>query len=310
MSPSVDPGSPMSEGGNLSATPWSALDGHLEGFLSDEGDPLVGRWAEGQGPDSPDRIVIRDVLQELTRASVTAKPLLEVGCGAGIEAVGLRSAGLLTKIAYHGVDFTPEMVRTCQDAHPDLKFTQASVYELGASGLSADIVLARHVLEHVPDVKEALAQLWRAANETLIISWFIRPSWFEGDVHTEEITLDTGRGVAHFLQATYGAPDLLAYLHDEIGVAACTRFDFDHIEHSCSIWIMSREPGGGKAGAALHQAGLTARFLDAVAGGQSSNADQSPLSSARQTIEELRSWVHEVEEARDYWKNIADSSIQ
>lgn len=198
------------------STPWSALG---DRFLSE------GDWSVGQGPDAPDRLLLRRLLR-----GEGASSLLEVGCGPGIEIEGLRSAGLLNYIDYVGVDLTPELVAGCSERHPDLSFHVADVQQ--PLPFEADFVWCRHVLEHVEDGEQAMRNLFAAARVAAIVSWFIRPTWKPVDV---------GSGVAEgFLHQTYDARRMIE-VASEIG-AALYRFDIDHHLTRASVWILSRQP--------------------------------------------------------------------
>lgn len=202
------------------STPWSPLG---DRFLSE------GEWAIGQGPDAPDRKLLRRLLVELP----DPVSLLEVGCGPGIEVDGLQQAGLLEDITYTGYDFTPELVDRCRERFPrHASFAVRDVHKISDRGPRADVVWARHLLEHVDDGERALRNLWRVAGEVLLVSWFIRPTWRPTDVGC--VVAD---GFQHW---TYDARRWIS-LAGEIG-ATLYRFDIDHHENRGGVWMLTRRP--------------------------------------------------------------------
>jgi ubiquinone/menaquinone biosynthesis C-methylase UbiE len=112
---------------------------------------------------------IRDAVsrRRLVRAALAAAPgerVLDVGCGPGfycaelVEEVGPQ--GLIV-----GVDASPHMLdlaaRRCQ-GHGNVGFRQADATSLPVESSSFDAAVCVQVLEYVPDVPAALAELHRA----------------------------------------------------------------------------------------------------------------------------------------------------
>jgi SAM-dependent methyltransferase len=221
------------------STPWSPLG---DRFLSD------GVWAIGQGPDAPDRQLLRHLLRNWDAADPT---MIEVGCGPGIEVEGLEAAGLLDTVFYTGFDFTPELVDRCRERFPDVGFEVRDVLTLDEA--PADVVWVRHLLEHVDDGELALRNLWAATGELLIVSWFIRPTW-----QPDEVGCVVADGFQHW---TYDARRWVG-LARELG-AHLYRFDIDHHANRGSVWILSRqrEP---RVAAAAHDFLRSDAFLAAL----------------------------------------------
>lgn len=224
------------------STPWSTVS---VDFLTH------GEWAIGQGPDAPDRRLFRHILQDLLLTKDDLS-VVEVGCGAGIEVEGLKADGLLDRIDYVGLDFTPELIDACRYRNPDVRFALSDVTK--PLLVHGDVVYARHVLEHVEDGFGALRNLIAATRELTVISWFIRPTWRPDEV---------GSGVSDgFLHQTYSAPEMIREAADGRVLA---RFDFDHHLTRCSVWLISDHPGGliGPLTSATDFVSCDA-FLDAV----------------------------------------------
>ncbi len=209
------------------SSPWSGIGAD---FLSE------GTWAIGQGPGAPDRRLVRHLLGEyLARQYPGGDPtLLEIGPGSGIDLAAFAEEGILDGFVYYGVDVTPELVEYLRVKFPGLAFAVGDVATL-AEERKADVVYARHVLEHVEDGERAFRNLWRSARDLLLISWFIRPSWDEREVGT--VVAADG-----FLHQTYSARRW-SEIATELG-ASLYRFDFDHHSTRASLWMLARDRSG------------------------------------------------------------------
>lgn len=205
------------------SSPWSKLS---TDFLSE------GEWAVGQSSNAPDRQLFRALLRRwLDRYDGAGQPkLLEVGFGSGIDLQALADEGLLGAIGYTGYDLTPEFVEHLRERFPEERLEVRDLLQLNEEA-TAGFVWSRHVLEHVEDGYLGLANLWRATSDVLLVSWFIRPSWSEADVHC---------GIADgFLHWTYSARRMIEFKR-ELG-AHLYRFDIDHHLNRASVWLLSRE---------------------------------------------------------------------
>lgn len=221
------------------STPWSEIG---DQFLSE------GDWAIGQGPDAPDRLLFRHLLDLLARKQ---KPsVVEIGCGPGIEIEGLRDAGLLERVDYVGTDFTPELIESCRERHPDVKLALADVND--DLLIHADVVYARHVLEHVEEGGRALRNMTRAARRLTVVSWFIRPTW-----EPRLVRCDVHEG---FIHQNYHAPAMIVAARR--GGNTVFRLDFDHHLTRASVWLIGQQIDQIITAAAEYAA--SNRFLDAL----------------------------------------------
>jgi SAM-dependent methyltransferase len=199
-------------------TPWSKLD--AETFLSQPDETELGRWGIGQGPDAPDRRILRLIVSRARPSS-----FLEVGCGTGIEIKGFEP-GEAVRIGYTGYDFTPRFVNYCKEQYPDLTFDVVDLFDMDELE-TADIVYVRHLLEHVEDGERALHNLCRAAREFVVVSWFIRPSW-EGQ---------TIEQVGEFIHHTYSVREMIRVARQ---YGDLYRYDFDHHFTKASVWVIDK----------------------------------------------------------------------
>lgn len=106
----------------------------------------------GVGPDLEDRV-------DEWLALRGDEALLDVGTGPGDFPGRLRASGHRGRLV--GVDLSPGMVERAREAHPGAEFVQASADALPFPDASFDVLSARHMLYHVPDVSAALAEFAR-----------------------------------------------------------------------------------------------------------------------------------------------------
>ncbi len=142
--------------GNQIWEKWSEED--LYGFLRAE-------YEEGfPGIDYPSRAKVRELVCD--NVSV-----LDVGCSTGVEYEGFKKYGPYVK--YTGVDFTPNSVRIAAKLFPEVPFLMGDIRALPFSAKSFDVVLARHIFEHLPEIERALGELLRVARQKVIIVFFL-----------------------------------------------------------------------------------------------------------------------------------------
>lgn len=104
------------------------------------------------GPDLEDVVDARLALNG-------AEALLDVGSGPGDFPGRLRAAGHRGRLV--GADLSAGMVATAQASHPGVEYVQASADALPFDDQTFDVLTARHMLYHVPDVPAALAEFRR-----------------------------------------------------------------------------------------------------------------------------------------------------
>lgn len=155
-----------------------------EGQLTFDDDDIVARFDA--------RYRTRDIVRrrELVHAALAALPgetILDVGCGPGFFAAELLgqvgSAGSVI-----GVDRSPRMLaaaaRRCA-GHPNVTLHEADATSLPLEPASCDRALSVQVIEYVPDVGAALAELSRALRPGgRVLIWDIdwsTVSWHSGD---------------------------------------------------------------------------------------------------------------------------------
>ena len=85
--------------------------------------------------------------------------LLDVGTGPGSFPGRLRAQGHAGRLV--GLDFSQGMVDEATRAHPNIEFLQGDAMNLPFAHSSFDVVTARHMLYHVPNIRQALEECKR-----------------------------------------------------------------------------------------------------------------------------------------------------
>ncbi len=89
--------------------------------------------------------------------------VLELGCGTGNLWLG-KDERIPSDAAITLTDFSPLMVQKCSEqfkANPIFTFMQADIQDLPFESGTFDIVIANHMLYHVPDIDKALSEVRR-----------------------------------------------------------------------------------------------------------------------------------------------------
>ncbi|HYK70680.1 MAG TPA: class I SAM-dependent methyltransferase [Streptosporangiaceae bacterium] len=100
------------------------------------------------------------VASVLDLAGLTGQEIVtEIGCGNGPYLAGLSRRGHMGRLL--GVDLSPGMLATTRAAVPSAAVTVGDAQRLPLSDGAADVVLAPHMLYHVPDRAAAIAEFRR-----------------------------------------------------------------------------------------------------------------------------------------------------
>lgn len=97
--------------------------------------------------------------------------LLEVGPGPGVDYTrSFRDAA----VRYHAYEGSQTLHDALRQRYPDVDWHLGVIADLAP--LSADVVYARHVLEHQPTLEPAFGQLLAAARRAAVITWYRPPA--------------------------------------------------------------------------------------------------------------------------------------
>ncbi|PIV11376.1 hypothetical protein COY13_03475 [Candidatus Roizmanbacteria bacterium CG_4_10_14_0_2_um_filter_36_35] len=108
--------------------------------------------------------------------------LLDAGCSTGVEAFRLYNKGYLGR--YFGVDNNLKAIKLARKNLSDnqkVKFFSFDLSKLNFKSNYFDIVLTKDVIEHHQYYVKILSELSRLTKKFLILSMFIKPSFFLGD---------------------------------------------------------------------------------------------------------------------------------
>ena len=128
----------------------------IEGFLR----------SEQEGIHSRSRRKIREILLEFPGST-----LLDVACGPAVELEGYKKYKV--NVDYTGIDATPKMIDYARRMFPDGKFKLGDITNIDEADNSFDVVLARHIFEHLPHYKEGMKECFRVARRAVIVNFFI-----------------------------------------------------------------------------------------------------------------------------------------
>jgi len=125
-----------------------------------------------QGVDHGSRVWLRERLREWGETH----SLLDVGCGTGVEYEGIRREGLQTE--YVGLDACERAIALARRTYPETRMRRWWVGDAGhlpCADNSFDVVLLRHVLEHLPDFRPAVREALRVACCQVVLIFFWPP---------------------------------------------------------------------------------------------------------------------------------------
>lgn len=167
--------------------------------------------------DNPSRLFIRDVMLDyMFLHSGKCVSMLDLGCATAVDYDLLSQADVPGDWLYTGVDFTQQLIDRARklfpkDEHPHLSdFVCADIRQrLPFDDESFDVVWVRHVLEHIPDCAEAIAEACRVCSGTLLLIFYMDPQ-LEGSTHTRRV-FPVGYG-SELHETIYARPEIEACL--------------------------------------------------------------------------------------------------
>ena len=130
----------------------------------DELDKLVERLSN---PNVRERQIIREILRKRKPARI-----LDAGCGHATELEGYRLNRI--NIDYVGLDKSYYMLGVAKERHPATPFVRGDINVLPFGNDSFDVVLLKHILEHLPEYQVAIKEALRVSSNLVIINFFHR----------------------------------------------------------------------------------------------------------------------------------------
>lgn len=148
---------------------WGSLIDHLEDFrerghyyTEEEYIQLYAGFPRIQTETDNSQACLERVAAELIPGS-----LLDVGCGTGYLVNYLHKNASVEVTHYSGVDLNVDEAR---DRNlPDTTFVEGKVESLPFPDNAFDVVVCTHLLEHILDIRAAIAELRRVCRKRLII---------------------------------------------------------------------------------------------------------------------------------------------
>lgn len=138
--------------------------------------------------------ILFDVIESLPKSA----RVLDAGCGQGEFAACVT--GLKPSIFMVGVDISPVAVE------PSVQKVTASVLALPFESGSFDLVISRHVIEHLPDGEALISELARVLKpggrlyvecpDVRGLAWFAKPNFYDDPTHARPYTQTALRRLA------------------------------------------------------------------------------------------------------------------
>jgi SAM-dependent methyltransferase len=122
----------------------------------------------GVGIDHPSRAFLASCIR-------AGESVLDVGCGPGVNYEVLLAHGRASH--YVGVDSSEPSIALAQERYPGATFRVCNALALASEfgPHSVDVVLVRHVLEHLPDFEAAMDQTIAVSRRLALFVFFLSP---------------------------------------------------------------------------------------------------------------------------------------
>lgn len=191
---------------------------------------------EGAGPEHPSRIFVASLIE-------SEESVLDVGCGAGAGYESLSLAGKAHR--YVGVDSSEPSVEVARELYPSGDFREGNAIRLRNQFEEAgfDVVVVRHVLEHLPDFLPAMEQAIAVSRRLAVFVFFLTPRLLPFGVRKLDAGLNrpalytyiySRRAIDRFLARS----GLYRRWYDDIGISRAGWL----ANEPNSVLIVSREP--------------------------------------------------------------------
>lgn len=166
---------------------------------------------EGAGQEHPSRAFVAALIRE-------GESVLDVGCGAGAGYEVLAAAGRASR--YVGVDSSEPSIDVARALSPagDFRVGNATALLPQFGAQSFDVVVVRHVLEHLPDFELAMEQAVAVAGRLAVFVFFLTPRALPFGLRK----LDPGLNRPDFYTYIYSRPAIDRFL-TRAGLDGCWR---------------------------------------------------------------------------------------
>jgi len=183
---------------------------------------------EGAGKEHPSRAFVASQIRP-------GESVLDVGCGAGVGYESLAAAGLDS--SYMGVDSSGPSIEIARELYPGGEFRVGNATTLAAQfgANSFDVVVVRHVLEHLPDFELAMGEAISVASRLAIFVFYLTPRTLPFGVRK----LDPGHGRPQFYTYIYSRRAINQFLSKR---SLCWQW-FDNLGLSRAGWFANEVNG-------------------------------------------------------------------
>lgn len=134
---------------------------HKYGSIGRAFDNWMGDYSEHA------RVYFRNKVKELQ-----LKTVLDVGAGKAVDYDGFKTE--MYPIEYSAIDITPQFVEAMKTKGIDARLGDCT--KLPYLNNKFDVVYARHLLEHLPEIDETLKEMCRVAKRMVCIIFFMPPA--------------------------------------------------------------------------------------------------------------------------------------
>lgn len=164
-------------------------------------------WGQGLGPNHPSRQAVKDWI--VSKKFKSKPTFLDVACGMGVD-----HDVLSPYVSYSAADKTDKMVSVMKAK--GVEIVKADIRELPFKDNEFDIVQARAIFEHLPDVDEvflAMKECLRVSKKYCVFSFFLPLEEQETIAWTD-----------NFFNNTYCKSDIETFLTDN-----SSKFELQHV---------------------------------------------------------------------------------
>lgn len=141
---------------------------------------------------------------------VNPKKVLEVGCGEGYIASGMKRA---LKIDIEGSDVDKNVIKFANKKFKGIPFSVETVYNLKRKDKSFDLVIACEVLEHLKCPDKAIEEIKRVSKKYCIFSVPYEPFWRMANIARLAYLSELGNTPGHIQHWTMGSFEKMLKRH-------------------------------------------------------------------------------------------------
>lgn len=163
--------------------------------------PSCSEFEEWMGDKfSEDRVFVRRLLPNY-------ESILDAGCGAAPEYFALSEPD---RSKYIGLDITKKLVQ--YNLSRGISCVEGSINKIPFDDKTFDVVISRHVTEHMSSIEKPLSEIIRVCRNTFVISFFISPN--NNDNHV--IKLDNPSTNGEIYHNCYSRKIINNFLSDKV----------------------------------------------------------------------------------------------